>query len=66
MVCATGLHAIHKLLQDQWAYSVALDVDHACGTLSMDLLVCVCTAGAQIAKWHLIAAPLFDRKMAEI
>ena len=25
VVCAAGLHAIHKLPQDRWAYSMALD-----------------------------------------
>ena len=41
-------------------------VGHACGTLSMDLRIRVCTAGAHIENWNLIAAPLFDSKMAEI
>ena len=41
-------------------------VGHACVTFSMDICVHVCTAGAQISNWNLIAAPLFESNMVEI
>lgn len=64
VICAASLQAIHELLRECWAYSIALDVGHAQGTSYMDMRVRFCTSSGKLANVHVMALPLFERKTA--
>ena len=62
---AANLQKLCEILQDVWAFSIALDAGHSAGTSYFDIRFRFCTDGFTIQNLHFLALPIRDRKTSQ-